>query len=136
MLLKKLYVTIILSNGWLPLSLGISHHKSTYIMSIRIAADWKETLQNQNAGVRSVMTWEGFVENRQLIRFDNLRVAKRFVQYLNNGYGKTTQRKNGVQWSCKCKYVTGCPFHIRLRAVSGSIRDGCRTIDNQCFRVT
>ena len=44
-------------------------------MSIRIAADWKETLQNQNAGVRSVMTWEGFVENRQLIRFDNLMVA-------------------------------------------------------------
>ena len=134
--LKKLLVTIILSNGWLPLSLGISHHKSTYIMSIRIAADWKETLQNQNAGVRSVMTWEGFVENRQLIRFDNLRVAKRFVQYLNNGYGKTTQRKNGVQWSCKCKYVTGCPFHIRLRVVSGRMPDGYTTIDNQRFRVT
>ena len=82
------------------------------------------------------MTWEGFVENQESIRFDNLRVAKRFVQYPNNGYGKTTQRKNGVQWSCKCKYVIGCPFHIRLRAVSGSIRDGCRTIDNQCFRVT
>ena len=136
MLSKKLYVTIILSNGWLPLSLGISHHKSTYIMSIRIAADWKETLQNQNAGVRSVMTWEGFVENRQLIRFDNLRVAKRFVQYLNNSYGKTTQRKNGVQWSCKCKYVTGCPFHIRLRVVSGRMPDGYTTIDNQRFRVT
>ena len=75
MLSKKLFVTIILSNGWLPLSLGISHHESTYIMSIRIAADWKETLQNQNAGVRSVMTWEGFVENQESIRFDNLMVA-------------------------------------------------------------
>ena len=62
MLSKKLYVTIILSNGWLPLSLGISHHKSTYIMSIRIAADWKETLQNQNVGVRSVMTWEALLK--------------------------------------------------------------------------
>ena len=61
MLSKKLLVTIILLNGWLPLSLGISHHKSTYIMSIRIAADWKETLQNQNADVRRVMTWEGFL---------------------------------------------------------------------------
>ena len=101
MLSKKLHVTIILLNGWLPLSLGISHHNSTSRMSIRIAADWKETLQNQNAGVRSVMTWEGFVENQESIRFDNLRVAKRFVQYPNNGYGKTTQRKNGVQWSCK-----------------------------------
>ena len=58
---KTLHVTIILLNGWFPLSLGISHHESTYIMSIRIAADWKETLQNQNAGVRSVMTWEGFL---------------------------------------------------------------------------
>ena len=105
-------------------------------MLIRIASDWKETLQNQNACVRSVMTWEGFIGNQESIRFDNLRVAKRFVQHLNNGYGKTKQRKNGVQWSCKCKYVTGCPFLIRLRAVSGSIRDGCRTIDNQCFRVT
>ena len=105
-------------------------------MSIRIAADWKETLQNQNAGVRSVMTWEGFVENQESIRFDNLRVAKRFVQYLNNGNGKTTQRKNGVQWSCKCKYVTGCPFHIRLRAISGRMPDGYTTIDNQRFRDT
>ena len=118
------------------MALGIRHHKSASSMSICIAADWKETLQNQNAGVRSVMTWEGFVSNHQSIRFDNLRVAKRFVQYLNNGYGKTKQRKNGVQWSCECKYVTGCPFLIRLRAVSGSIRDGCRTIDNQRFRVT
>ena len=79
------------------MSLGISHHESTYIMSIRIAADWKETLQNQNAGVRSVMAWEGFVENQESIRFDNLRVAKQFVQYINNGFGKTTQRKDGVQ---------------------------------------
>ena len=79
------------------MALGIRHHKSASSMSICIAADWKETLQNQNAGVRSVMTWEGFVSNHQSIRFDNLRVAKRFVQYLNNGYGKTTQRKNGVQ---------------------------------------
>ena len=64
------------------------HHKSASSMSICIAADWRETLQNQNAGVRSVMTWEGFVSIHQSIRFDNLRVAKRFVQYLNNGYEK------------------------------------------------
>ena len=57
-------------------------------MSICIAADWKETLQNQNAGVRSVMTWEGFVSNHQFIHFDNLRVAKRFVQYLITGMEK------------------------------------------------
>ena len=57
------------------MALEISHHKSASSMSICIAADWKETLQNQNAGVRSVMSWEGFVENQESIRFDCLMVA-------------------------------------------------------------
>ena len=41
------------------------------------------------------MSWEGFIEIQALIRFDNLRVAMRFIQYLNRGYGVTIQRKNG-----------------------------------------
>ena len=104
-------------------------------MIIRINSGWQDSLQNQNADIRSVMSWEGFVGNHKSIRFDNLRVAKRFVQYLNRGYGKTKQRKNKVQWSYTCKYVAGCPFLIRLRVVGGSIQDGYRTIDNQRFQV-
>ena len=86
--LNVLSIAIILSNAWLPLLLAINHYKSISLVSIHMKSYWKEFLKSQNAGVRRVMSWEGFVESHSLICFDDLRVTKLLIEYLNWGYWK------------------------------------------------
>ena len=67
------------------------------------------------------MSWEGFIVNRESTRFYNLRVEQQFVRFLNRRYGATTKHKNKDFWTCMCKNVIGCPFHIVMKTVSDSI---------------
>ena len=82
------------------------------------------------------MTWRGFIDNAERIEFTSLDAGMTFLYYLNEGYGQTKQRKNGIQWKYECKHVSGCPFCIILLPVSRKIPDGCKTVNSQLFQVT